>query len=170
MILIFCMMHFTLTMPCIDIGSNVITYPEAAQRALSDGHTICAHTWSHKQMTTLTNEEIVAEMYWTHKAIKEVLGITPKCWRPPYGDVDDRVRSIVWQMGMSTIIWDQDSNDWNLVRIHDNVREHAIYHFTISMVHLLVVKLLLKPLISTLKTGSPSVSISKITYMVISLW
>ncbi|ORY89539.1 hypothetical protein BCR43DRAFT_480876 [Syncephalastrum racemosum] len=96
------------------IGSNVITFPEAAQRALSDGHTICAHTWSHKQMTTLTNEEIVAEFYWTSKAIKEVMGITPKCWRPPYGDVDDRVRAIAWLMGMRTVIWDQDSNDWNL--------------------------------------------------------
>lgn len=135
----------------------MITYPEAAQRALSDGHTICAHTWSHKQMTTLTNEEIVAEMYWTHKAIKEVLGITPKCWRPPYGDVDDRVRSIVWQMGMSTIIWDQDSNDWNLVRSRDVAFVHFIYHVFISMVHLLVARLLLKPLISIFKTGSRNV-------------
>ncbi|KAI9499204.1 hypothetical protein BDB00DRAFT_948947 [Zychaea mexicana] len=96
------------------IGSNVVAFPEAAQRALNDGHTICAHTWSHKQMTSLSNEQIVAELYWTHRAIKEVLGVTPKCWRPPYGDVDDRVRAIAWQMGMRTVIWDQDSNDWNL--------------------------------------------------------
>ncbi|KAI9278741.1 hypothetical protein BDA99DRAFT_422724, partial [Phascolomyces articulosus] len=96
------------------IGSNVVAFPEAAQRALNDGHTICAHTWSHQQMTSLTNEQIVAELYWTSRAIKEVLGVTPKCWRPPYGDVDDRVRAIAWLMGMRTIIWDQDSNDWNL--------------------------------------------------------
>lgn len=66
-------------------------------------------------MTTLTNEEVVAQLYWTQKAIKETMGITPKCWRPPYGDVDDRVRAIAWQMGMRTFLWDQDSNDWNLV-------------------------------------------------------
>lgn len=66
-------------------------------------------------MTSLSNQEIVAEFYWTSKAIKEVLGITPKCWRPPYGDVDDRVRAIAWLMGMRTIHWDQDSNDWNMV-------------------------------------------------------
>lgn len=105
---------FFFYLPLLVIGSNVITFPEAAQRALSDGHTICAHTWSHKQMTTLTNEQIVAEFYWTSKAIKQVMGITPKCWRPPYGDVDDRVRAIAWLMGMRTVIWDQDSNDWNL--------------------------------------------------------
>lgn len=37
-----------------------------------------------------------------------------KCWRPPYGDVDDRVRAIAWQMGMATVLWDEDTNDWNM--------------------------------------------------------
>ncbi|PHZ12950.1 glycoside hydrolase/deacetylase [Rhizopus microsporus ATCC 52813] len=97
------------------VGSNVVKFPEAAIRALNDGHVICSHTWSHPQMTTLTNEQVVAQLYWTQKAIKQTLGITPRCWRPPYGDVDDRVRAIAWQMGMRTILWDQDSNDWNLV-------------------------------------------------------
>ncbi len=35
-------------------------------------------------------------------------------WRPPYGDVDDRVRAIAWQMGMQNILWDQDTNDWDM--------------------------------------------------------
>ena len=69
-------------------------------------------------MTSLTNEEVVSELYWTQKAIKETLGITPKCWRPPFGDVDDRVRAIAWLMGMRTIIWDRDTNDWGLVSVH----------------------------------------------------
>ena len=34
--------------------------------------------------------------------------------RPPFGDVDDRVRAIAWQMGMRTILWDEDTNDWNM--------------------------------------------------------
>ncbi|KAF7726660.1 hypothetical protein EC973_008533 [Apophysomyces ossiformis] len=96
------------------IGANVIAYPAAAQRALTDGHTICAHTWSHVQMTALTNEEVVAQFYWTLKAIKQVLGITTRCWRPPFGDVDDRVRAIAWLMGMRTFLWDRDTTDWNL--------------------------------------------------------
>lgn len=65
-------------------------------------------------MTTMTNEEAVAEFYWTLKAIKETTGVTPKCWRPPQGDVDDRIRSIAWQMGMHTVLWDWDTNDWDM--------------------------------------------------------
>ncbi|KAI8639191.1 hypothetical protein BD408DRAFT_372220 [Parasitella parasitica] len=96
------------------IGSNVATYPEAAKRALNDGHYICVHTWSHPAMTTMTNKQAVAEFYWTLKAIKEATGVTPKCWRPPQGDVDDRIRSIAWQMGMHTVMWDWDTNDWDM--------------------------------------------------------
>jgi hypothetical protein len=35
-------------------------------------------------------------------------------FRAPYGDIDDRVRAIAWQMGMQNIIWDQDTNDWDM--------------------------------------------------------
>ncbi|KAI9478627.1 MAG: hypothetical protein EXX96DRAFT_571605 [Benjaminiella poitrasii] len=94
------------------IGSNVATYPAAAKRGFNDGHLICVHTWSHPPMTTCTNEEAVAEFYWTLKILKEVTGVTPKCWRPPQGDVDDRIRAIAWQMGMHTVMWDWDTNDW----------------------------------------------------------
>ncbi|KAI8080261.1 uncharacterized protein B0P05DRAFT_490636 [Gilbertella persicaria] len=96
------------------IGSNVVTYPAAAKRGLNDGHHICVHTWSHPPMTTQTNKQVVAELYWSLKAIKEATGITTKCWRPPQGDVDDRVRAIAWQMGLRTVIWDEDSNDWQM--------------------------------------------------------
>jgi len=96
------------------IGSNILGAPDAAQRGLNDGHVICSHTWSHPSMTQLTNAEVVAEFYYSLLMIKQVLGITPRCWRPPYGDVDDRVRAIAWQMGMRTIMWDLDTNDWNI--------------------------------------------------------
>ncbi|GAA5799937.1 hypothetical protein EDC94DRAFT_555415 [Helicostylum pulchrum] len=94
------------------IGSNVANYPAAAKRGLNNGHHLCVHSWSHPPLTTQTNAQIVAEFYWTLKAIKAATGVTSKCFRPPQGDVDDRVRAIAWQMGMRNILWDQDTNDW----------------------------------------------------------
>ena len=41
----------------------------------------------HKPLTSLTNAQIVAELGWTRKAIKDVLGVTPTTMRPPYGDI-----------------------------------------------------------------------------------
>ncbi|KAI8988043.1 hypothetical protein BDF20DRAFT_970080 [Mycotypha africana] len=96
------------------IGSNVAKYPAAAKKALDDGHVLCIHTWSHPAMTTKSNAEAVSELYWSLKAVKEATGVTPKCWRPPQGDVDDRIRSIAWQMGLTTVMWDWDTNDWDM--------------------------------------------------------
>ncbi|KAI8883384.1 carbohydrate esterase family 4 protein [Backusella circina FSU 941] len=95
------------------IGSNVIDWPYGAMRGVVDGHHIASHTWSHTQMTTLTNEEVLAELYYTQKAIKLATGLTPRYWRPPYGDVDDRVRWIASQLGLTAIIWNLDTNDWS---------------------------------------------------------
>lgn len=45
-------------------------------------------------MTTLTNEQIVAELGWTRAAIKAVIGVTPIYMRPPYGDIGKSILNI----------------------------------------------------------------------------
>ncbi|EDR02485.1 carbohydrate esterase family 4 protein, partial [Laccaria bicolor S238N-H82] len=94
------------------VGSNVLDWPLEAQRAITDGHEVCVHTWSHRYMTALSSPDAFAELYYTMQAIKLVTGVTPTCWRPPYGDVDDRIRSIANGLGLRTIIWKYDSFDW----------------------------------------------------------
>ncbi|KAK0542032.1 hypothetical protein OC845_006792 [Tilletia horrida] len=94
------------------IGSNVLDWPLQAQRGLADGHQICVHTWSHQPMTTLSSENVFAELWYTAKIIKDVVGVAPRCWRPPYGDVDDRVRAIANALGLATHIWTADTNDY----------------------------------------------------------
>ncbi|KAJ7615504.1 carbohydrate esterase family 4 protein [Roridomyces roridus] len=93
------------------IGSNVMSYPLEAQRAITDGHEICVHTWSHNYMTATSNEGAFAELWYSLKAIKLVTGVTATCWRPPYGDVDDRIRYIAAQLGLETILWKYDTDD-----------------------------------------------------------
>jgi len=94
------------------IGSNVMDWPSEAQRAVADGHEICAHTWSHHYMTAFSSQDAFAELYYSVQAIKAVTGVTPTCWRPPFGDVDDRIRAIASGLGLRTIIWEHDTFDW----------------------------------------------------------
>ncbi|PWN41028.1 glycoside hydrolase/deacetylase [Ceraceosorus guamensis] len=97
------------------IGSNILDWPLQAQRGLVDGHQICVHTWSHQYMTALSDTQVFSELYYTAKAIKDVVGVTPRCWRPPYGDTDDRVRAIATGLGLSTVIWTDDTDDWKAI-------------------------------------------------------
>ena len=39
-------------------------------------------------LTTLSNDEIIAEFGWTKKIIKDITGVTPLHFRPPYGDIE----------------------------------------------------------------------------------
>jgi len=94
------------------IGSNVMNWPYGAQRGVRDGHHIAVHTWSHPMMTTLSNQAVLAELYYATKMIKYVTGLTPLYWRPPLGDVDDRVRWIASQLNLTAIIWNLDTDDW----------------------------------------------------------
>jgi peptidoglycan/xylan/chitin deacetylase (PgdA/CDA1 family) len=34
--------------------------------------------------------------------------------QPPFGDVDDRIRAIAQGLGLRTVLWKYDSNDWRV--------------------------------------------------------
>ncbi|KAG6814013.1 hypothetical protein H0H92_003863 [Tricholoma furcatifolium] len=103
------------------VGSRVISFPQILQTEYMSGHHIAVHTWSHPSLTTLSNEQIIAELGWSKKVIKDVLGVTPNMMRPPYGDIDDRVRAISVAMGLTPVMWTRisptatfDTDDFNV--------------------------------------------------------
>ncbi|BEJ11390.1 hypothetical protein CspHIS471_0108120 [Cutaneotrichosporon sp. HIS471] len=98
------------------IGSNIQTAPKTMQEAFTQGGHIAVHTWAHPMMTTLSNEQVVGELGWTMQIISDLTGgRIPAFWRPPYGDVDNRVRAIAKQVfGMETVVWNKDTNDWKI--------------------------------------------------------
>ena len=67
-------------------------------------------------MTTLTNEQVVGELGWSLQIMSNLNdGRIAKYWRPPYGDVDNRVRAIAKGVfGLETVLWTHDTGDWNL--------------------------------------------------------
>ncbi|KAH9943415.1 uncharacterized protein BXZ73DRAFT_97456 [Epithele typhae] len=99
------------------IGVNILSYPTeflfAFQTLQSD---IAVHTWTHPYMTTLSDEQVVAELGFTMQLIhNSTSGRLPKYWRPPFGDSDERVRAIAKEVfGLRTVIWNQDTEDWSI--------------------------------------------------------
>lgn len=62
-----------------------------------------------RYMTALSDEQVFAELYYTRQVIKDLLNVTVTCWRPPFGDVDNRVRLVANELGMQTIVWSEDT-------------------------------------------------------------
>lgn len=74
------------------VGSRVKQFPEMALRIFREGHEIgyflliSVHTWSHRALTTLTTDQVIAELEYTSRAIEQVIGTRPLVMRPPFGD------------------------------------------------------------------------------------
>jgi peptidoglycan/xylan/chitin deacetylase (PgdA/CDA1 family) len=94
------------------VGSQVLQYPNSLLNAYKAGHQIAIHTWSHQSLVNITDDEIISEIVWTARIIRDVIGVTPSMIRPPYGNVDDRVQKIITNLGLKTILWNRDTSDW----------------------------------------------------------
>ena len=71
------------------------------------------HSWDHPHLTTLSQSQIDSEIGRTQTAIANAGGGTPKLFRPPYGETNSTVKAVEAKYGLTEIIWDIDSQDWN---------------------------------------------------------
>ncbi|KAH9002195.1 carbohydrate esterase family 4 protein [Lactarius hatsudake] len=99
------------------IGVNIVNNPQTFLHAfVTNQDDIAVHTWTHPHMTTLSNEDVVAQLAWTMEVIHNSTGgRVPRFWRPPFGDTDVRVSAIAKEvLGLTTVVWNQDTEDWTL--------------------------------------------------------
>ncbi|MCM3534807.1 polysaccharide deacetylase family protein [Cellulosimicrobium funkei] len=94
------------------VGSNVEKRPDVVRDTAAAGHLLANHTWDHPQLTTLDDDAVRDELARTQAAIESAAGVTPTLLRPPYGDVDDRVRSVALRSGLQVVLWNLDTLDW----------------------------------------------------------
>ena len=95
------------------IGQNAASNPDIVRRILADGHEIGNHSWTHPQLSKLSDDRVTTEISKTQDAIKEATGFTPTLLRPPYGAITTRQREwIEGRFGLSIILWSVDPFDW----------------------------------------------------------
>ncbi|KAJ3058534.1 chitin deacetylase, partial [Podochytrium sp. JEL0797] len=107
-------------------GSVILDTPSAILHTYQSGNEISLHTWSHQDLTTLTDDEIVSELAYSAKAVYEVLGVVPKYFRPPYGEINKNVRRVAASMGLTPVIWSVDTNDWQYVDQGQEMMDAAV--------------------------------------------
>jgi peptidoglycan/xylan/chitin deacetylase (PgdA/CDA1 family) len=93
-------------------GEFVEKYPQAVKQAAIDGHELSNHTYSHRDVTKLTDEEIKDELARTDQIIRNVTGASTRpYWRPPYGSRNDHALNVAASRGYRSIMWTLDSLD-----------------------------------------------------------
>jgi peptidoglycan-N-acetylglucosamine deacetylase len=107
--------HYHAVATFFEIGNQISSYdPGGVQerRMLADGDMIGDHTWTHPDMTTLSPAQQRSELQLTINAIKHETGFRTCLWRPPYEAFNSQVDSVARSMGLLTINYDVDTQDW----------------------------------------------------------
>jgi len=107
------------------VGNRVKKYEDVLKEAYLMGNQIGSHTYSHKNLLYLNEEEITKEIEKTNEAIYNVIGTKPTIIRVPYGNINKKIRSI---SNMNHILWNVDTLDWkykNSNRVYKGIIKHA---------------------------------------------
>lgn len=88
------------------------SHPDIVKRIKDMGYEIGSHGHKHVNYSSLSDEEIQAQISKSHGILKDLTGTNPNLIRTPNGDFDKRVLRIADKMGYTVIQWDTDSKDW----------------------------------------------------------
>lgn len=91
------------------MGNRVEMYSDTLQMAYDQGNQIGSHTYDHKDLREMSVKGIEKELNKTNQEVKKVIGCETTALRPPYGNVNDRMRKTI---KVPMIYWSVDSEDW----------------------------------------------------------
>ncbi len=93
------------------IGASVEENKALVERMVAEGHLIGNHTYSHIQLTTVSDEEACAEIEEANAVLSEAVGEGIHYIRPPFGSWQKDLDSLV---DMQVVLWTVDPMDWKV--------------------------------------------------------
>lgn len=94
------------------VGFWIDKYPEETKLIAEKGLEIGNHSNNHLHMSKLQNDEIKKEIESVNVRLQELTGKTPKYFRPPFGEYDNKLLENVAALDMVGVQWSVDSLDW----------------------------------------------------------
>lgn len=90
-------------------GKNIPGKEYFVKKMKETGCELGNHSYDHPQLTKLSADKIANQIGTTNDLIQQAAGSTATVMRPPYGAINDTVRSSV---GLPMILWSIDTLDW----------------------------------------------------------
>jgi peptidoglycan/xylan/chitin deacetylase (PgdA/CDA1 family) len=75
------------------------------------GHQVESHTWRHKDLASLSFDQIHNEMWLVEQALQKIAGVYPAFMRPPYRSYNDLVLQVTAERNQTLVLWDVDPGD-----------------------------------------------------------
>lgn len=94
-------------------GQFAASYPAQVKAEVDAGMWVGNHSYTHPHLIQQSQAQMDSEVSRTQQAIAAAGGGTPKLFRPPYGETNATLQAVEAKYGLTQVIWDVDSQDWN---------------------------------------------------------
>jgi len=95
------------------LGTVAGAHADVLRRAVSEGHELGNHLYSHRDPLELDEDELERELQRTAEAVQAAAGVRPRLVRPPYGGDRERVARVAERLGLGpTVLSSVDPEDW----------------------------------------------------------
>lgn len=91
------------------VGERIQWNEDLVLRMKEEGHLIGNHSYSHTDLTKLSEEELLKEINETNRLIEEITGEPVEFIRPPCGYWNDELAK---KVNMTPVFWNVDPLDW----------------------------------------------------------
>lgn len=96
-------------------GHYVKDQPELLKRMVAEGHLIGNHSWSHPDMTQLSESQIASELAKVKEQVEQVTGQQGMAYlRPPRGIFNNNVLAVSRRNGYTSVFWSIAYKDWDV--------------------------------------------------------
>jgi peptidoglycan/xylan/chitin deacetylase (PgdA/CDA1 family) len=101
--------HYQIPCTVFIPGRVAESRPDFVMKLAERGYEICNHTYTHRWLTRLTDDEIRQEFRKNQELLYQLTGQKHPYIRPPAGNWDRRVARIAAEEGYSLVLWDNDA-------------------------------------------------------------
>lgn len=95
-------------------GHYIKDQPELVKRMAAEGHIVGNHSWSHPDMSTISDAKITDELEKVRAGVEALTGNKEmKYLRPPRGIFNERVLAVSGSLGYTNVFWSVAYKDWD---------------------------------------------------------
>jgi peptidoglycan/xylan/chitin deacetylase (PgdA/CDA1 family) len=112
------------------IGQMLAQHAALGRELIAGGHEVGNHTWSHRDAARLSGVEVRHEIELGAAAVREVLGVEPRWYRPPRGTLTGSALHAAHSMGEQVAMWSVTRGPGDVgATDHAGVRRHLVASF-----------------------------------------
>ena len=108
-------------------GEFARDFEGSVKSIVAAGYDIGSHSYSHPYFTKLSDKALADELEKTEAQLRKAGAPDPRpLFRPPYGDRDKRVLSLLGAHGYVSVVWTIDTIDWDTKTTAAQIKERIL--------------------------------------------